>query len=759
MDKIRILVMAVIAAGFSGVSASLATEEVAPLYQIISPVQEHAKGDTDVLRSAAVALGPELFALQGKSRGSQLRFATFSGDVSGEITWTRESGLDGFSVAGPLSGGDQGHFCVTVHAGAAAVSVHDEKRGWLRVSQTAEGPVLEEIDQTARPECGACVLPQAPGIVPDSIAGTLPKADKEDPVNIDVLVVYTPASRLRAGSAAAIESLILNSADLANVSYANSNIPLTISVVNMAEVNYTEDYSLALALAKLTFDNDGVMDEVHALRNTYNADMVSLVASGGDVAGIGWILTSLDSAMAQRAFSITTYYSLGSLTFAHELGHNMGCDHDQQNITADGYRLFSYARGWRFYAAGDGLLKRTVMSYAPGTRIPHFSNPDVLYLGTPTGVAVGDSDEAHCALAITQSAPYLAQNRPLSAEGEGEVEGEPPVVYEGYYCEKMGALYTNTLLRSLLPPFAVALFDLLNPETADLNGGTDPETLSFSGNGMLDCAYELGVLRKVQDTPTLDLSSTGGVTYAEASAAYANNSQQLVADIGTNNAFLVNGIAPGLLDMAAAYITLGDEGSAGFIAGLLDIINEVQYVGTLNLAAYTRLPQFLAAEGDADGDGFTNRQEYEAYYSYGPDAYVSFALNPSVFPNGTGSGEVTILGRPRVKEGEEVVLQALLSYMVGEVTISWYKDGEAISGATSAEYRIGSVVPDDAGEYRVLVTDQSKGLYESPPFVLEVVSAESMPVSGLAAVSALALVLSWVGIRRFRPFRIQRPEA
>ena len=115
------------------------------------------------------------------------------------------------------------------------------------------------------------------------------------------------------------------------------------------------------------------------------------------------------------------------------------------------------------------------MSYAPGTRIPHFSNPEVSYMGTPTGVVVGHPDEAHCALAITQSAPYLAQNRPLSAEGEGEVEGEPPVVYEGYYCEKMGALYTNTLLRSLLPPFAVALFDLLNPETADLNGGTDPE--------------------------------------------------------------------------------------------------------------------------------------------------------------------------------------------------------------------------------------------------------------------------------------------
>ena len=148
-----------------------------------------------------------------------------------------------------------------------------------------------------------------------------------------------------------------------------------------------------------------------------------------------------------------------------------------------------------------------------------------------------------------------------------------------------------------------------------------------------------------------------------------------------------------------------------------------------------------------------------AYYSYGPDAYVSFALNPSVFPNGTGSGEVTILGRPKVKEGDQVTLQALLSYMVGEVTIGWYKDGEVISGATGAEYRIDSVVPEDAGEYRVLVTDQSKGLYESPPFVLQVVSAESMPVSGLAAVVVFALVLSWVGIRQCRPFRVQRPKA
>jgi len=651
-----------------------------------------------------------------------------------------------FSVAGTLAGDDSGHFILTVHAGNATISIHDEKRGWLRVSNSPGGYVLEEIDETARPECGACRHPEAFRLSGGQPMAARGKTVKDGLTNIDVLVVYTPASRTLAGSAAAMETMILNAADMANVSYANSTIPLTLTVAHMAEVDYVEDYSLALALAKLTFDNDGVMDEVHDLRDTHEADMVSLIASGGDVAGIGWILTALDAAMAQRAFSITTYYSLGSLTFPHELGHNMGCDHDQENITAEGYRLYSYARGWRFYAAEDGKLKRTVMSYAPGTRIPYFSNPDIPYMGTPTGVPVGDPDEAHNALTITQSAPYLAQNRPQIAEGE--TEGEPPVVYDGYYCEKLGGIYTNELLRSLLPPFAVALFDLLDPETADLNGVSDPETMTFNGNGMLDCAYEMGLLRRILDTPTLDLSGTGGVQYEQVFQANRNNRLQIVADIGETNASLVNGLAPGLLEIVAVYMTLGDEGSIGFITGLMEIINEVQYVGTLHLEQYTRLPEFLSAEGDADGDGATNREEYEAYFQYGPDAYVTYALNPAVYPGGTGSGQALILGSQKVKEGDAVTLSAFLSYMVGTVTIVWYKDGAVLDGQTGTEYHISSVTPADAGEYKLLVTDESKGLYESPPFLLEVVTSTSMPVSGAVVLGILAAALACAAVRR-----------
>lgn len=716
----------------------------APLYQVVSSVRENPKGDGVVVRSAAVTLAPELFALNGKTDGGRLCFPTFSGEVFGDVAWEREHGSGTFSLAGSLAGDDAGHFILTVHAGHATVSVHDATRGFLRVSPSPAGYVLEEIDETARPECGACRHPDAFRVSGEPAPAASGKVHKDDPVNIDIMVVYTPASRTLAGSTTAMETMILNAADMANVSYANSTIPLTITVVHTAEVAYVEEYSLALVLAKLTFDNDGVMDEVHDLRDTYEADMVSLIASGGDVAGIGWILTALDAAMAQRAFSITTYYSLGSLTFPHELGHNMGCDHDQENITAEGYRLYSYARGWRFYAAEDGKLKRTVMSYAPGTRIPYFSNPDISYMGTPTGVPVGDPDEAHNALTITQSAPFIAQNRPQIAEGE--TEGEPPVIYEGYYCEKLGGIYTNETLRSLLPPFAITLFDLLDPETADLNGGADPETMTFYGNGMLDCAYELGVLRQILDTETLDLSGTGGVQYEQVFEANRNNRLQLVADIGPTNASLVNGLAPGLLEVAAAYITLGDEGSTGFITALMDIINEVQYVGTLHLEQYTRLPEFLSADGDADGDGATNREEYEAYYQYGSEAYVTYALNPAVYPGSTGSGQALIIGSQKVKEGDAVTLSAFLSYMVGTVTIAWYKDGAVLDGQTGTEYHISSATPDDAGEYKLVVTDESKGLYESPPFVLEVLTEADMPVSSLAVLAVLTLMLSLLGI-------------
>jgi hypothetical protein len=43
------------------------------------------------------------------------------------------------------------------------------------------------------------------------------------------------------------------------------------------------------------------------------------------------------------------------------------------------------------------------MAYAPGTRIPYFSNPNVSYQGQPTGVPIGDPNEAYNASVINET--------------------------------------------------------------------------------------------------------------------------------------------------------------------------------------------------------------------------------------------------------------------------------------------------------------------------------------------------------------------
>jgi hypothetical protein len=83
---------------------------------------------------------------------------------------------------------------------------------------------------------------------------------------------------------------------------------------------------------------------------------------------------------------MTGYYSFG-----HELGHNMGLNHARPDPTGPG--AFAYSYGYK--NPGDAF--RTVMAYCCGyetgacrsgcPRVLHFSNPNVLYGGNPTGVS------------------------------------------------------------------------------------------------------------------------------------------------------------------------------------------------------------------------------------------------------------------------------------------------------------------------------------------------------------------------------------
>ena len=123
-------------------------------------------------------------------------------------------------------------------------------------------------------------------------AGFQPQAD--DGSIIDVLVVYTPASRVRYGQAG-IESLIDLAVAETNQAYTNSQISTQLRLVYKGEVNYAETTSIDTDLARLKGKTDGFMDEVHGLRDTYKADLVSLIEENGATSGLAYQMsTSFD---------------------------------------------------------------------------------------------------------------------------------------------------------------------------------------------------------------------------------------------------------------------------------------------------------------------------------------------------------------------------------------------------------------------------------------------------------------------------------
>lgn len=209
------------------------------------------------------------------------------------------------------------------------------------------------------------------------------RSQQDDGSVIDVMIVYTPAAMNAAGGQNAIQSLAQSSITSTNNVYANSQIDTRLELVYLGLVNYQESGNISTDLNRLRGTSDGFMDEVHGIRNDVNADLVALLSVASDFCGVAYLMTNLSTGFASNAFSVTAYQcAVSNLTFAHELGHNMGCAHDRNNA---GTALFPYSYGHRWTTTG-GQLRRSVMAYSPGTRRPFFSNPNVIDGGAPTGV-------------------------------------------------------------------------------------------------------------------------------------------------------------------------------------------------------------------------------------------------------------------------------------------------------------------------------------------------------------------------------------
>jgi hypothetical protein len=182
-----------------------------------------------------------------------------------------------------------------------------------------------------------------------------------------------------------------------NQSYENSQLEQRLNLVHFEEVSYDEE-TFPKALSHLTHPSDGVMDNVHTLRDAYAADEVVLLIEDYTACGLAWLMMEVSLDFEAYSFAVVNQScATGNYSFGHELGHNMGAQHDWYEYLKSYGLSPAYPYSFGYVNASGGW--RTIMAYNTEcadrgidcSRLPYWSNPDLSLDDDPMGVPEGTS--------------------------------------------------------------------------------------------------------------------------------------------------------------------------------------------------------------------------------------------------------------------------------------------------------------------------------------------------------------------------------
>ena len=328
----------------------------------------------------------------------------------------------GYSLSGRLEGVPFGTMALVVNGRIVIGKVRTLDAVYTIRSMGPGTYVIERTGPTEFVE-GAPLKPVEPSsaVDPQTDAGSV---EEDDGFEIDVLVAWTPTVRRDAGGTRNIEAAIDLAVLEANDAYAASGAAQRIRLAGAVEVNHEDTGNLTTDLPRLANSSDGHMDEIHALRDSYAADLVHLAASGlcggGGIEGLAYAMENVSAGFESSAFSASVFCDLVNLQatarrglssrlFAHELGHNMGLQHDRAARFITLNEPYPYSHGYvnqRAFDEGAAIESRwrTIMAYdtqcrAAGLRCPsilRFSNPNQRYPppdGDPLGIPGDDPSE------------------------------------------------------------------------------------------------------------------------------------------------------------------------------------------------------------------------------------------------------------------------------------------------------------------------------------------------------------------------------
>lgn len=262
---------------------------------------------------------------------------------------------------------------------------------------------------------------------------------------VDLLLGYTAGFAAAHGGQPQALTRLNNMVEIANQAFANSQLDARIRLVHAMQVSYPDHTSNLSTLEAMTgfrwpstkTTPDLAFAALRSARNQYGADLVSLVRVGhNDGCGLAWLvggnLAGIRSSDEYFGYSVVSdgyagtpgaSYFCREETLAHELGHNLGSQHDHATATLDGkltYGAYPYSFGHKMHAGAGNFF--TVMSYRDsgqtGYRI--FSNPRSGFCGAPCGV----ENVADNARSLGQTMPVVATFRATVVPAEPEFDWE-----------------------------------------------------------------------------------------------------------------------------------------------------------------------------------------------------------------------------------------------------------------------------------------------------------------------------------------------
>jgi hypothetical protein len=166
-----------------------------------------------------------------------------------------------------------------------------------------------------------------------------------------------------------------------NQGFENSNLPIRLELAGTYVIpDYVESGTFRDQYARAKTKNDGAMDDLHIVRASTRANIVTVILNSTDECGRGTV-----NASGSSAFTVVgRTCAIGNYTFAHEIGHLLGAAHDEQTSTNK-----NYPYGYGYKKPGKW---RTIMSYSCSSggdcpRVNYWSSPKLTYRSEPLGDA------------------------------------------------------------------------------------------------------------------------------------------------------------------------------------------------------------------------------------------------------------------------------------------------------------------------------------------------------------------------------------